>query len=395
MLNETYRAMLNNKSVIRETFMYGRQRAAQIGSENVFDYSLGNPSVPCPPEFTEAMQTLLAQEEPVSLHGYCPSQGDPGFRTAVAAHLTETFGLPYAQKHIFPTTGAAGAIAHAIRAVTQPGDEVLTFAPYFPEYGPYVAGTGAVLRVVPPQAPTFQPNLDAFAQMLTEKVTCVLINTPNNPTGVVYSADTLTRMAAILTEKSAQYGHNIFLVSDEPYRDIVFDGKTVPYPAAFYPHTLTCFSYSKSLSLPGERLGYVAVRPGCEGEDILVDMMSQISRFTGHNCPPSIIQRAVSRCQKVTSDLSVYQTNMELLYQKLTALGFEVERPGGTFYIFPKALEEDANAFCLKAREFDLLLVPSDSFGVKGYVRLAYCIDTEKVKRSLPAFEKLADAYRK
>ena len=358
MLNETYRAMLNNKSVIRETFMYGRQRAAQIGSENVFDYSLGNPSVPCPPEFTEAMQTLLAQEEPVSLHGYCPSQGDPGFRTAVAEHLTETFGLPYAQKHIFPTTGA-------------------------------------VLRVVPPQAPTFQPNLDAFAQMLTEKVTCVLINTPNNPTGVVYSADTLTRMAAILTEKSAQYGHNIFLVSDEPYRDIVFDGKNVPYPAAFYPHTLTCFSYSKSLSLPGERLGYVAVRPGCEGEDILVDMMSQISRFTGHNCPPSIIQRAVSRCQKVTSDLSIYQTNMELLYEKLTALGFEVERPGGTFYIFPKALEEDANAFCQKAREFDLLLVPSDSFGVKGYVRLAYCIDTEKVKRSLPAFEKLAAAYRK
>ena len=373
MLNETYRAMLNNKSVIRETFMYGRQRAAQIGSENVFDYSLGNPSVPCPQEFTAAMQDLLTNEEPVNLHGYCPSQGDPGFRTAVAAHLTETFGLPYAQKHIFPTTGAAGAIAHAIRAVTQPGDEVLTFAPYFPEYGPYVAGTGAVLRVVPPQAPTFQPNLDAFAQMLTEKVTCVLINTPNNPTGVVYSADTLTRMAAILTEKSAQYGHNIFLVSDEPYRDIVFDGKTVPYPAAFYPHTLTCFSYSKSLSLPGERLGYVAVR---------------------HNCPPSIIQRAVSRCQKVTSDLSVYQTNMELLYEKLTALGFAVERPGGTFYIFPKALEEDANAFCLKAREFDLLLVPSDTFGVKGYVRFAYCIDTEKVERSLPALEKLAAAYK-
>ena len=189
--------------------------------------------------------------------------------------------------------------------------------------------------------------------------------------------------------------HNIFLVSDEPYRDIVFDGKTVPYPAAFYPHTLTCFSYSKSLSLPGERLGYVAVRPGCEGEDILVDMMSQISRFTGHNCPPSIIQRAVGRCQEVTSDLSVYETNMNLLYDKLTALGFEVERPGGTFYIFPKALEEDVNAFCMKAREFDLLLVPSDSFGVKGYVRLAYCIDTEKVKRSLPALEKLAAAYRK
>ena len=395
MLNETYRAMLGNKSVIRETFMYGKQRAAEIGYENVFDYSLGNPSVPCPPEFTSAMQDLLANEEPVNLHGYCPSQGDPDFRTDVAAHLAKTFGLPYEQKHIFPTTGAAGAIAHAIRAVTQPGDEVLTFAPYFPEYGPYVAGTGAQLKVVPPQAPAFQPNLDAFEAMLTEKVTAVLINTPNNPTGVVYSAETLTRMAEILTEKSKAFGHNIFLVSDEPYRDIAFDGKKVPYPAAFYPHTLTCFSYSKSLSLPGERLGYVAVRPGCEGEDILVDMMAQISRFTGHNCPPSIIQRAVGRCQEVTSDLSVYETNMNLLYDKLTALGFEVERPGGTFYIFPKALEEDANAFCRKAREFDLLLVPSDTFGVKGYVRLAYCIDTEKVERSLPALEKLAAAYRK
>ena len=356
MLNETYRGMLAHKSVIRETFMYGKQRAAQIGYENVFDYSLGNPSVPCPEQFTAAMQELLAQEDPVALHGYCPSQGDPEFRTAVAAHLNRTFGLPYAQKDIFPTTGAAGAIAHAVRAVTRPGDEVLTFAPYFPEYGPYVEGTGAHLRVVPPQAPAFQPNLEAFEQMLTEKVTCVLINTPNNPTGVVYSADTLTRLAEILTEKSRAYGHNIFLVSDEPYRDIAFDGRAVPYPAAFYPHTLTC--------------------------------------FTGHNCPPSIIQRAVSRCLDVTSDLSVYETNMDLLYNKLKALGFEVERPGGTFYLFPKALEEDANAFCRKAREFDLLLVPSDTFCVTGYVRLAYCIDTEKVKRSLPALEKLAAAYQ-
>ena len=345
MLNETYRAMLGHKSVIRETFMYGKQRAAEIGYENVFDYSLGNPSVPCPDKFTKTMQTLLAEEEPVALHGYCPSQGDPGFRTAVAAHLAGTFGLPYEQKDIFPTTGAAGAIAHAIRAVTKPGDEVLTFAPYFPEYGPYVGGTGAVLKVVPPQAPAFQPNLDAFEAMLNENVTCVLINTPNNPTGVVYSAG-------------------------------------------------TCFSFSKSLSLPGERLGYVAVRPGCEGEELLVDMMAQISRFTGHNCPPSIIQRAVAQCLDVTSDLSVYETNMNLLYDKLTELGFEVERPGGTFYIFPKALEEDANAFCLKAREFDLLLVPSDTFGVKGYVRFAYCIDTEKVERSLPALEKLAAAYK-
>ena len=395
MLNETYRAMLGRKSVIRETFMYGRQRAAQIGAENVFDYSLGNPSVPCPAQFTRAMEQLLAEGDPVDLHGYCPSQGDPGFRAAVAAHLAEKFGLDYRTEDIFPTTGAAGAIAHAIRAVTKPGDEVLTFAPYFPEYGPYVEGTGAHLKVVPPQAPAFQPNLDEFERMLTPAVGCVLINTPNNPTGVVYSAATLTRLAEILAEKSREYGHVIYLVSDEPYRDIVFDGKKAPYPAAYYPHTLTCFSYSKSLSLPGERLGYVAVCPGCEGEEILVDMMSQISRFTGHNCPPSIIQRAVALCQGVTSDLSVYETNMNLLYDALTAYGFEVERPGGTFYIFPKALEADANAFCMKAREFDLLLVPSDTFGVEGYVRLAYCIETEKVKRSLPALEQLAAAYRK
>lgn len=395
MLNETYRAMLGRKSVIRETFMYGRQRAAQIGAENVFDYSLGNPSVPCPSQFTRAMEQLLAEGDPVDLHGYCPSQGDPGFRAAVAAHLAEKFGLDYRAEDIFPTTGAAGAIAHAIRAVTKPGDEVLTFAPYFPEYGPYVEGTGAHLKVVPPQAPAFQPNLDEFERMLTPAVSCVLINTPNNPTGVVYSAATLTRLAEILAEKSREYGHVIYLVSDEPYRDIVFDGKKAPYPAAYYPHTLTCFSYSKSLSLPGERLGYVAVAPGCEGEEILVDMMSQISRFTGHNCPPSIIQRAVALCQGVTSDLSVYETNMNLLYDALTAYGFEVERPGGTFYIFPKALEADANAFCRKAREFDLLLVPSDTFGVEGYVRLAYCIETEKVKRSLPALEQLAAAYRK
>ena len=395
MINEEYKAMLGGKSVIRELSEYATSRGAEIGYQNVFDYSLGNPSVPAPKSFTDAMVDLYENGDPVAIHGYSPSLGIPSVKDAIAENLNERFGMAYTGNHIFPTTGAAGALSHAMRAVTKPGDEIITFAPYFPEYGPYVEGTGAVLKVVPPQAPAFQPNLDAFEEMLTENVTCVLINTPNNPTGVVYSAETLSRLADILTEKSKVFGHNIFLVSDEPYRDIAFDGKKVPYPAAFYPHTLTCFSFSKSLSLPGERLGYVAVRPGCEGEDVLVDMMAQISRFTGHNCPPSIIQKATAECLDVTSDLSVYETNMDLLYDKLTELGFEVEHPGGTFYIFPKALEEDANAFCLKAREFDLLLVPSDTFGVKGYVRFAYCIDTEKVKRSLPALEKLAAAYKK
>ncbi|MCI2047953.1 MAG: pyridoxal phosphate-dependent aminotransferase, partial [Faecalibacterium sp.] len=358
-------------------------------------YSLGNPSVPCPEQFTATMLRLLQEEEPVALHGYCPSQGDPTFRAAVAENLEKRFGLPYTVGDIFPTTGAAGALSHALRAVTKPGDEVITFAPYFPEYGPYVAGTGAVLKIAPAKAPAFQPNLAAFAEMLNEKTAAVLINSPNNPSGVVYSADTLTKLAALMTEAGEKYGHPLYLISDEPYREILFDGAECPYPAKFYANTLTCYSFSKSLSLPGERIGYVAVAPGCEGEKVLVDIMAQISRFTGHNCPPSLIQRACAECLTVTSDLSVYETNMNLLYHKLTELGFSVERPGGTFYIFPKALEADANAFCQKAREFDLLLVPSDTFGVNGYVRLAYCIDTDKVKRSLPAFEKLAEAYRK
>ena len=234
---------------------------------------------------------------------------------------------------IFPTTGAAGAIAHAIRAVTKPGDEVLTFAPYFPEYGPYVEGTGAVLKVVPPQAPAFQPNLDAFEEMLTENVTCVLINTPNNPTGVVYSAETLSRLADILTEKSKAFRPQHLPRQRRALPRHRLRRQKGAVSGSVLPHTLTCFSFSKSLSLPGERLGYVAVRPGCEGEDVLVDMMAQISRFTGHNCPPSIIQKATAECLDVTSDLSVYETNMNLLYDKLTALGFEVERPPAAHFI--------------------------------------------------------------
>ena len=395
MISEKMKPLVNNNSAIRAMFEEGKRLASIYGAENVYDFSLGNPNVPAPAAVNQAIKDILDEEDSTFVHGYMSNSGYEDVRATVADSLNRRFGTHFNQDNILMTVGAASGLNIILKTILNPGDEVITFAPYFVEYGSYVRNYDGVLVVVSPDTETFQPNLDEFAQKITPKTKGVIINTPNNPTGVVYSAGTLTRMAEILTEKSKAFGHNIFLVSDEPYRDIAFDGKKVPYPAAFYPHTLTCFSYSKSLSLPGERLGYVAVRPGCEGEDVLVDMMAQISRFTGHNCPPSIIQRAVSRCQDVTSDLSVYETNMNLLYDKLTALGFEVERPGGTFYIFPKALEEDANAFCMKAREFDLLLVPSDSFGVKGYVRLAYCIDTEKVKRSLPALEKLAAAYRK
>lgn len=385
---QKYRDMLSGKSVIRQLSEFATARGQEIGYENVFDYSLGNPSVPVPQEFTEQMIHMLSTKDSNELHGYSPSLGITSVREAVAASLEKRFGLPYRKEHIFMASGAAGALAHAFRLVTEAGDEILTFAPFFPEYHPYVDLTGAVLKVVPPDTDSFQINFEAFEAMLTEKVMAVLINTPNNPSGVVYSAETLERLAALLKEKSEEYGHEIWLISDEPYREIVFAGVDAPCVSRFYDNTIMCYSFSKSLSLPGERIGYVAVNPRCAYAEEMVYMCGQISRGIGHNCPPSIIQLAVAGVLDKTADLSVYETNMNLLYHELTALGFTCVKPGGTFYIFPKALEEDAKIFCQKALKYDLILVPADSFGCPGYFRMAYCIDTEKVERSLVALRK-------
>jgi hypothetical protein len=388
MINEQYKNMLGGKSVIREFSEFAAARGKEIGYENVFDYSLGNPSVPVPDDYTKEMEELLKTKTSMELHGYSPSLGLPVFKESVAASLNRRFGMNYTPEYIFPTSGAAGALAHALRCVTKPGDEVLTFAPYFPEYGPYVNLTGAVLKVVPADTESFQINFEKLTEMLNENTAAVLINTPNNPSGAVYSAETLEKLAKLLTEKQQEYGHEIFIISDEPYREIVFDGAELPYVSRFYANTLSCYSYSKSLSLPGERIGYVAVNPACKDAELLVPMMGQISRGIGHNCPSSSIQLAVAKVVDETADMKVYETNMKLLYQALTDLGFSCVRPGGTFYIFPKALEEDAVAFCKKALQYDLILVPSDSFGVKGYFRMAYCIDTEKVERSLEALRR-------
>lgn len=388
MLVQKYKDMLGNKSVIRTLSEFATARGKEIGYENVFDYSLGNPSVPVPQEFTDAMIRLLQEKNSVELHGYSPSLGIYSVRERIAASLERRFGLPYKAEHIFPASGAAAAIAHAVRCVSKPGDEILTFAPYFPEYGPYINLTGAELKVVPADTENFQIHFEAFEEMLTEKVAAVLINTPNNPSGAVYSTATIKKLAEILTEKSKQYGHKIYLISDEPYREIIFEGADAPYVAAYYADTLTCYSFSKSLSLPGERIGYVAVNPACGEGETLIQMCGQISRGIGHNCPSSIIQLAVAETIDLTSDLSVYETNMNILYRELTDLGFTCTKPGGTFYIFPKALEEDAAAFCNKALKYDLVFVPSDSFGCPGFFRMAYCIDTEKVERSLAALRK-------
>lgn len=391
MIAAKYKDMLGAKSVIRELSEYATARGKEIGYENVFDYSLGNPSVPAPENFKNAVMKLITESDPMEIHGYSPSLGITSVKEKVAQSLNKRFGMNYTYQHIFMTSGAAGAIAHAVRAVTVPSDEVLTFAPFFPEYHPYIDLSGASLKVVPPDTSSFQINFERFEEMLTDKVMAVLVNTPNNPSGIVYTRATLEKLAAIMTRKSKEYGHDIFLISDEPYREILFDGVEEVYVSKVYDNTISCYSYSKSLSVPGERIGYVAVNPACAEAETIVNMCGQISRGIGHNCPSSLIQLAVAEVLYETSDLSVYETNMNILYKALTELGFTCVKPGGTFYIFPKAMEEDAKIFCQKAKKYDLILVPGDSFGCPGYFRMAYCIDTEKVERSLAALKKFVE----
>jgi len=391
MINEFYKNMLSGKSVIRQLSEYATARGKEIGYENVFDFSLGNPSVPVPDMYNDEIIRLHRESDSMYLHGYSPSPGIYEVREAIAGSLKKRFDIDYKAEHIFMASGAAGAIAHAVRCVTKPGDEVITFAPCFPEYHPYIEHTGAILKKVPADTESFQINFAAFEELLTKEVQAVLINTPNNPSGVVYSVDTLKKLADILSRKQKEFGHDIFLISDEPYREILFGDKSMIkdlYPSRYYDNTLSCYSFSKSLSIPGERIGYVAVNPAATDADILAVMMTQISRGIGHNCPTSSVQRAIVPCLYETADLSVYEKNMEILYKAFVNLGFSVVKPSGTFYIFPKALEEDANAFCMKAKDYDLILVPSDSFGCPGHFRIAYCVDTEKVERSIPVFEK-------
>lgn len=389
MISKKYSSMLNNTSIIREFAQYASKRAAEIGAENVFNYTIGNPSVPTTDDFNKGLIDLIQNEDSLALHGYSPTLTIYSVRKAVAESLNRRFGMEYVPEDIFMTSGAAGALAHAIRCVTEPGDEVITFAPYFPEYVPYVDGTGAVLKVVPADITSFQINFDAFLEMMNPNVQAILINSPNNPSGIVYSTETITHLAQILTEKQEEYGHDIYLISDEPYREIVFEGTDSPFISKFYNNTICCYSFSKSLSLPGERIGYVAVNPKCKDAELIINMCGQVSRFTGHNCPSSLIQLGVAKVLDETSDLSIYEKNKNILYKELTAMGYECVEPGGTFYMFPKTPIADANEFCnMTAHELDLILVPGDSFMCPGHMRLAYCTTTDMVERSLPLFEK-------
>ena len=395
MINETYKAMLSGKSIIRELSEYATKRGEKIGYDNVFDYSLGNPSVPCAEDYTKAIIDMHETMNPMELHGYSPSTTIPSVRKAVAESLNRRFGMQYGMEHIFMTSGAAGALAHALRAVTKPGDTVLTFAPFFPEYTPYVEGTGAKLEVVPAHTKDFQINFEAFEEMLTGDVMAVLINTPNNPSGIVYSEETIEHLADLLRQKEKAFGHEIFLISDEPYREIAFEGTVVPYLPKYYKNTLVCYSWSKSLSLPGERMGYVVVPDEVDEHELVYAAIAGAGRSLGYVNAPGLFQRVCALCASETSDISVYETNKNILTKGLRDMGYHVVEPGGTFYMFPRTLIDDDIAFCEKAKlDHNLLIVPGTGFGCPGHARISYCVPTEQVERSLAAFEKLVKSYK-
>ncbi|MBQ5567531.1 MAG: pyridoxal phosphate-dependent aminotransferase [Oscillospiraceae bacterium] len=393
MIRKAYIDLLQEKDVIFEQLEVARALARRFGEEQVFNFCIGSPSVPSPRAMTDALIDALETQPPRVLHSYSPSLGLPQARAAVAESLNTRYGSHYAAENIFMTVAAAGAIAHALRAVTEPGDEVLTFAPCFGEYQAYTAGAGLTLRVAPP-TDTLQIDFDACEHLFTPKTAAVLINSPNNPSGVVCSTAVIDRLAALLRRKSREFGHTIYLISDEPYREIVFHGVDAPFIANHYPHTLVCYSYSKALSIPGERIGYLAVNPECDGAETILEICPQISRTLGQNGAPSLFQFILPRVSMETADLAVYERNRDILYRALREYGYACVEPGGTFYLFPRAPEPDAKAFCARAaQEHRLVLVPGDSFYCPGYFRVAYCVPTERVERALPIFRTLAQEY--
>ncbi len=381
-----------SKSCIRELAAYGAARKAEIGAENVFDFSIGNPSVPAPPEFDAALRELLAAEDSVSLHGYTAAAGLPELRRAVAEDLRARLDAPVEAGDIYVCCGAAAGLAACCRGLIAPGEEAVVFAPFFPEYRVFVEGAGGVLKTVPPDK-RLRPDWAAFEAALGEKTALVIVNSPNNPSGVVLTAEDLTRLAAILDAAQKGVGHPIYLVSDEPYRELVYGGALPPCPLRFYDNAVLCYSFSKSLSLPGERLGYLAVSERMADREAVFAALAGAARASGYVNAPSLMQRAVCRCLGLTADLSVYRENRELLYGGLRALGFDCVYPDGAFYLFMKSPEPDAKVFSERAKRFELLLVPSDDFGLSGYVRLAYCVSTDMIRRALPAFRALAESY--
>lgn len=394
MIAEKMKNMVANSSAIRAMFEEGNRLAGIYGAENVFDFSLGNPNVPAPLAVKEAILELLEEEDPVVLHGYTNSNcGYADVREAVAQSLNERFGTKFEGKNIVMTVGAAGGLNVILKSLINPGDEVIAFAPYFGEYRSYTNNYDGVLVEISPNTVDFQPKLDEFEQKITPKTKAVIINTPNNPTGVVYSEETIKKLAAIMEAKQKEYGTDIFLISDEPYRELVYDGAEVPYLTKYYDNTIVGYSYSKSLSLPGERIGYLVIPDEVTDSEEVLGAANVATRILGFVNAPTLQQKIVAKCLNEKTDISYYDRNRETLYNGLKECGFECIKPEGAFYLFVKSPVEDEKAFCEAAKKYNILVVPGSSFACPGYVRLAYCVSYETIVNSLPKFKELAKEY--
>ena len=393
MVSERMKGLGTARSVIRELFEYGKARAAQVGAENVFDFSIGNPSVPAPAAVNETAARLL-REQPDLIHAYTSAQGAADARERFAASLNRRFNAGCTPDRLYLTVGAAASLCCVFNGLTCPGDEFIVFAPYFPEYKVFIEGAGARMVLIPPEIEAFQIDFDDDGKALSEHTKGVLINSPNNPSGTVYSRATLERLAGVLVQKSQEYGHPIYLISDEPYREIVYAGVEVPWVPHIYRDTIVCYSFSKSLSLPGERIGYVFV-PGeaAEGDDVYA-AVAGAGRSLGYVNAPSLFQQVTSLCCDMTADIKIYEENARLFVSALREMGYHVVEPDGAFYLFPRSLEPDDAAFSERAKALDLLIAPGTGFGAPGHVRISYCVQTDVIRRALPRFKELADSYR-
>ena len=388
MINEKAYALGANRSCIRDLFEYGRARAAIVGAENVYDYSLGNPSIPAPDYVNQAIRDVLAEMDSLAVHGYTTAVGDLETRKAIAKDLNERYQAEIRPEDLFIGSGAAPELCAVFSALAVPDAEILAIAPYFPEYKPFAESAGLVFKVVPPDVPAFQINPAAVEAMLTPDTQAIIINSPNNPSGVVYTEQTLRELSTLLKRKSEEYGHPVYIVSDEPYRELTY-GCKAPFIPGIYPNTVICYSYSKSLSLPGERIGYICVPQQAEDHDALYAAIAGAARAAGHVCAPSLWQKVIARCVHLRPDLESYDRNRRTLYEALTAMGYEMAKPDGAFYLFIKAPNGDAVAFSEKAKQKDLLVVPGDGFGCPGYFRICYCVSYEMIQKSLPVFAQL------
>ena len=391
MYNQNAYLLGSNRSCIRELFEYGRSRAAIVGNENVYDYSLGNPSIPAPAEVNQAIRDILSDTESLAIHGYTSAIGDLATRQAIADDLNARYDAGVKPQNLFIGCGAAPELVAVFRALAVENAEILAVAPYFPEYKPFTEEAGCAFKVVPPDVPGFQINFEAVEAMLTENTVAIIVNSPNNPSGVVYTKETLEKLAALLKRKSAEFGHPIYIVSDEPYRELVYGDAYAPFIPKIYPDTIICYSYSKSLSLPGERIGYVYVPEAATDSDAIYAAVAGAARAAGHVCAPSLLQKVIARCTGLRPDLAAYDRNRKALYEGLTAMGYEMAKPDGAFYLFIKAPGGDANAFSEKAKQKDLLVVPGDGFGCPGYFRICYCVSYEMIQKSLPVFKALIE----